>query len=219
MAGKREVVVEPAGAGETDKGSFGFKYRGWAGIVFLAPLVVVTMLAQPMLPTGSWVGLAFNSVAWIFFAAGATFRFWATLYLGGRKRRVVVNEGPYSICRNPLYVGSLLLGVSGALFAQSATLAAGILLTTLVYMIGTVPAEERYLLKRLGAEYQSYLDSVPRWWPAPKLFKSPEVIEVNLIGLKIEGSRAMKWVWLPILGFVIAQLRVQAWWPHVLRLP
>ena len=219
MAEKRAVVIEPAGAGETDKGSFGFKYRGWAGIVFLAPLVIVTMLARPLLPAGAWSDLILNSVAWIVFATGAAFRFWSTLYVGGRKRRVVVSDGPYSICRNPLYVGSFLLGVSGALFAKSLTLAAGIALTSLIYFMGAVPAEERYLLKRLGADYQKYLDTVPRYFPSPRLFRSPEVFEVNLIGLRIEASRAMKWVWLPVLGLLIAQLRTEPWWPHLLRLP
>ncbi len=36
------------------------------------------------------------------FLAGAAFRFWATLYLGGRKDAVVVDTGPYSLCRHPL---------------------------------------------------------------------------------------------------------------------
>lgn len=219
MAEGKAVAVEPAAAGETDKQSFGFRFRGWAGIVFLVPLAAVTMLAQPLLPVEEWAGLVTTSLAWILFAAGAFFRFWSTLYVGGRKRRVVVAEGPYSICRNPLYVGSFLLGISGALFAKSLTLAFGIALTSLVYAMGAVPAEERYLLKRLGGDYQRYLDTVPRYWPNPKLYRTPEVIEVNLIGLRIEASRALKWVWLPVIGLAIAHLRVQPWWPHLLRLP
>jgi protein-S-isoprenylcysteine O-methyltransferase Ste14 len=219
MAEGKAVVVEPAEAGETDKQSFGFRMRGWAGIIFMVPLVTVTMLAQPLLPSNAWAELLVTSIAWLVFVAGALFRFWSTLYVGGRKRRVVVSEGPYSICRNPLYVGSFLLGVSGALFAQSLTLAAGIALTSLVYAMGAVPAEERYLLKRLGDVYQKYLDTVPRYWPDFSLYRTPETIEVNLIGLRIEASRALKWIWLPVIGLVMARLRLEPWWPHLLRLP
>jgi protein-S-isoprenylcysteine O-methyltransferase Ste14 len=45
---------------------------------------------------------------------GATLRLWSTLYIGGRKRVVLVSDGPYSLCRNPLYVGTFLIALSNA---------------------------------------------------------------------------------------------------------
>jgi protein-S-isoprenylcysteine O-methyltransferase Ste14 len=33
-------------------------------------------------------------------------RIWATTWIAGRKRQSVVNDGPYALTRNPLYVGT-----------------------------------------------------------------------------------------------------------------
>jgi protein-S-isoprenylcysteine O-methyltransferase Ste14 len=220
MPEARSKAVEFPPDTRTDREAFGFKYRGWAGIVVLIPLVVVTLLAQPLLPERPYMKLLLTSAAWVVFLVGAAFRFWSTLYVGGRKRSMVVREGPYSICRNPLYVGSLLIAISGALFAESLTLAIGIALTSMIYALGAVPAEERYLRQTLGEHYEKYRATVPRYLPKPGLYKSSEVIEVHLRGLRVETRRAMKWMWLPVVGLAIAFLRVQPWWPHIhLRLP
>src|ERR1700674_3168149 len=39
-------------------------------------------------------------------------RTWCTLYIGGRKRRELITQGPYSIVRNPLYLFSSI-GAAG----------------------------------------------------------------------------------------------------------
>jgi protein-S-isoprenylcysteine O-methyltransferase Ste14 len=35
-------------------------------------------------------------------------RLWCTLYIGNRKSVQLVMDGPYSLCRNPLYTASIL---------------------------------------------------------------------------------------------------------------
>ncbi|MEG0818380.1 MAG: isoprenylcysteine carboxylmethyltransferase family protein, partial [Brevundimonas sp.] len=35
-------------------------------------------------------------------------RAWCSLYIGGRKKAEIVNRGPYSISRNPLYIFSFM---------------------------------------------------------------------------------------------------------------
>lgn len=39
-------------------------------------------------------------------------RFWSILYIGGRKNKEVMQDGPYSMCRHPLYQFSTM-GVVG----------------------------------------------------------------------------------------------------------
>ena len=103
----------------------GFRWRGLVGAIVAVFFGMVVMLTAPPIPKGSWPDLLFTSLAWMLFIAGAALRFWSTLYiggrkLGGRKQNGVVTEGPYSLCRNPLYLGTFLLGLSAACFLQSA---------------------------------------------------------------------------------------------------
>jgi protein-S-isoprenylcysteine O-methyltransferase Ste14 len=54
-------------------------------------------------------------------------RCWCTLYIGGRKGAELVDIGPYSLCRNPLYFFSFL-GAAGV-GAQTGALTVALLFT------------------------------------------------------------------------------------------
>jgi protein-S-isoprenylcysteine O-methyltransferase Ste14 len=88
---------------------------------------------------------------------------------GGRDGRVyaegLVTDGVYSLCRNPMYVGNILIGIGVALASNSLlALAITVLLIVFAY-IAIVVAEERYLLGKFGAAFQAYCDATPRWLP------------------------------------------------------
>lgn len=51
-------------------------------------------------------------------------RAWCSLYIGGRKKQEIVTCGPYSLCRNPLYVFSFI-GAFG-IGAQTGSLTVGV---------------------------------------------------------------------------------------------
>ncbi|MGU9537294.1 methyltransferase family protein, partial [Proteus mirabilis] len=51
-------------------------------------------------------------------------RAWCALYIGGRKKQEIVTSGPYSLCRNPLYVFSVI-GAFGV-GAQTGSLSVGL---------------------------------------------------------------------------------------------
>ena len=64
--------------------------------------------------------------------AGASLGFWATLYVGGRKETVLVTDGPYSACCNPLYLESFFLAVAAPLFLDRAVAVAAVLIAALI---------------------------------------------------------------------------------------
>jgi len=88
---------------------------------------------------------------------------------GGRDRRVyaedLVTEGLYGHCRNPMYVGNVLI-LAGLAVASNSWLALGLLLPLYLFVcVCIVAAEERYLAERFGDAYDEYCRDVPRWRP------------------------------------------------------
>ncbi|HEY3175425.1 MAG TPA: isoprenylcysteine carboxylmethyltransferase family protein [Candidatus Polarisedimenticolia bacterium] len=198
---------------------WGFRRRGTFARVSLIPLLLLVLLSRPTIEAGSMADMWTNTLALLAALAGVGLRLWATLYLGNRKGRLVVNEGPYSVCRNPLYHGSLLMAVSGCLCLKSVTLALGAVLTVSAYMLVTVPSEEAFLRERLGEPYLSYCRTVPRYWPRFSLFRTRPVIEIDLHALKLEVRRCLMFLVLPLAAEGIGHVRMQPWWPHLFRLP
>ena len=88
---------------------------------------------------------------------------------GGRHRRVyaedLVTDGLFAHCRNPMYVGNLLILVGVAVASNSwICVTVAIPLFTFVY-VAIVAAEERYLREKFGEGFVKYTRDVPRWIP------------------------------------------------------
>lgn len=101
-------------------------------------------------------------------------RLWSTLYVGGRKNTELVVGGPYSMCRNPLYLFSTVgsFGI-GLLFGSIA--AAGLfVLTTYIVFLKTARQEEHYLGIRFGPAYQAYASQTPLFWPSLSSYQEPD---------------------------------------------
>ncbi|MBS0210660.1 MAG: isoprenylcysteine carboxylmethyltransferase family protein [Planctomycetes bacterium] len=197
-----------------------FRARGWAGgLAILAASLAVLASTAPFPRSGRWSDIAWDAAAWSMFLAGLTFRFWATLYVGGRKSHLVVCTGPYSICRHPLYVGTFLIWLSAAVFLHSVTFAVGIMAAIVFYIVGTIPAEESQLVACLGADYEAYMRRTPRFWPQWRDLHLGEKLLVDVPALSAEARRALRWIFLPLLADCLAQLQLQPWWPHGWWLP
>ena len=195
--------------------------RAWISILLLTPFAAATLLSQPILSTDSPWYLLLQALGWTSFLGGVAVRWWATMYIGGRKTMHVVAEGPYSLCRNPLYLGTFLITLSLAFYLPSLTFAVGLAITSVFYLGVTVSAEERRLEQAFGAEYVRYCQEVPRFLPRLQIPRTEAVIEVVMAGLKAEAIRAARYVWVPLIAQVIAHLRpvLESWWPHFWRLP
>ena len=196
-----------------------FRWRGAVGAFVLTPACLVTLFSTPLVAAGSWLDLLANVLGWASFVAGAALRFWATLFIGGRKDKVLMTDGPYSICRNPLYLGSLLLMVAAGLWLKSLVFVAALAAVAAVYMRTTVPAEEEYLRARHGRAFDRYCTRVPCIMPSLREFRTPQRVEANIHTLRLECARASRWVWLPVIGLAVSYLRNQPWWPHFFTLP
>ncbi len=155
-------------------GNFFFKYRNWLFIIFYALLfiphvpqlfteknfgehyylypiiigLIVTVIGQAI--RGATIGLAY-------------------IIRGGKNKKVyaedLVTTGIFAHCRNPLYVGNILM-LAGV----------GVLSNSLLYVVIMIPfflfvyqaivlAEENFLLNKFGEQFNNYCARVNRWFP------------------------------------------------------
>jgi protein-S-isoprenylcysteine O-methyltransferase Ste14 len=93
----------------------------------------------------------------------------AYIIRGGANRRVhaenLVTTGIFSHCRNPLYVGNILI-LTGLGIASSSLLFM-VVFAPLFFLFyhAIVMAEENFLLNKFGEEYNEYRRKVNRWIP------------------------------------------------------
>ncbi len=96
---------------------------------------------------------------------GLGLRAWAARHL--RKDRVLATTGPYAYTRNPLYLGSFLLGLGLALSCRSE----GLLLLFLVFFaivyVPTMILEAEHLRALFGPAFEAYERQVPLFFPRP----------------------------------------------------
>ena len=82
-----------------------------------------------------------------------------------RKYEGVTRNGIYAYTRNPLYIGSFLLG-SGACIMSNDLLFSAVFFSFFILLYGRVVIrEEKYLIDRYGGDYLRYIDEVPRIFP------------------------------------------------------
>ncbi len=99
-------------------------------------------------------------------AAGEAIRVWACGYLV--RNETLTRDGPYRLIRHPLYLGSLLIGIGLTVLAQNLTLWLGAFVALyLGFYLPAMYVEELRLQSLFGAEYQEYMEEVPRLMPWP----------------------------------------------------
>jgi protein-S-isoprenylcysteine O-methyltransferase Ste14 len=147
-------------------GNFWFHWRNTLfPVAFLLVFVPGPRLFESPL-VAALVGLAVAGLGQAARAATIGFKY---VIRGGRNRRVyaedLVTDGLYRQCRNPMYVGNLLIlfGVSIASNSWGCALTA-IPLFVFIYA-AIVAAEEDFLRRKFGAAYGEFCADVPRWLP------------------------------------------------------
>lgn len=116
--------------------------------------VLYFWLAQP-----TWRFLALGAVL---IGPGLLIRALASGHV--RKNEALATSGPYAYTRNPLYLGSLLIGVGFAVASRSWWI--GVLLVVMFFAIymPVIRGEEKFL-RETFPEFEKYAQEVPRMFP------------------------------------------------------
>ena len=147
-------------------GGWLFSRRTWLPLPIVVALLLVPSDSGPFsfLTPLSWLGVPLLLV-------GEGVRLWAVRHIGviSRTRRdrlgPLVSTGPFSLVRNPLYLGNILLWLGLTVSARLFWLAPLVLALLALEYHAIVRWEERLLTTRIGDRYREYLTRVPRWRP------------------------------------------------------
>jgi protein-S-isoprenylcysteine O-methyltransferase Ste14 len=144
-----------------------FSHRLAVGLVFAAAGV---LLARPHTLWGEhrlWGSIG----SLLLVIAGMALRFWAAGSAGTHTHSASIEGpqlatgGPYAFVRNPIYLGSMILGLGMiGLIGDVRLLPLHVGAFALLYTI-LIPAEERFLRATFGSKYETYCAAVPRLVP------------------------------------------------------
>lgn len=133
--------------------------------LLLVPLAALTLITDSAWPAHHPVHETAEALALFLLVAGVLVRLIATAFIGGRKSEQVMNVGPYSLVRNPLYIGSLLIVTAAGLSFGSVLLALIYCVVSWALFTCLIVAEEAYLRDQFGSAYIDYAARTPRWIP------------------------------------------------------
>jgi protein-S-isoprenylcysteine O-methyltransferase Ste14 len=87
-----------------------------------------------------------------------------------RKNREVTTSGPYAYVRNPLYLGSILIGVGFAIAARDVWIGVVLVVFFLAIYVPVMRSEQNYLREQFP-EYDDYARRVPALVPRTLWFE------------------------------------------------
>ena len=154
-------------------GNFFFKYRNWVFVIFYAALFIPSpplFSKEGFGETYYWlpiiIGLIITATGQLI--RGATIGL-AYIVRGGKDGKPyaegLVTQGIFSHCRNPLYVGNILMLLGVGILANSLFYTAVMMPLFLFLYQAIVLAEENFLQGKFGPGFDEYCTQVNRWVP------------------------------------------------------
>jgi len=123
-------------------------------------------------------------------------RLWCSIYIAGYKTDRLIKEGPYSICRNPLYFFSFIGALGVGMATESFLIPFLIMITFTIYYPMVIKSEEAEMLKKHGKEYEAYLSQVPSFFPHISKLKEAGTYITKPIIFRKHIFSALWFVWL-----------------------
>ena len=119
---------------------------------------------------------------------GLGLRAWASGHL--KKNETLATTGPYAFTRNPLYLGSFIMGVGFTIAAGRTFLVLIFIIMILGIYLPVMRVESQTLLELFGKKYQRYASEVPLFWPRFSPYRQNEVEFDSNLYLRYREYRA-----------------------------
>lgn len=182
----------------------------------IALIAILLFIVSGSAWEGGWLEPVMFVLGSFLVAMGMLGRLWSAFYIGGYKTRKLITEGPYSMCRHPLYFFSFVAMMGIGL--TTCTLAIPVLLGVFfaMYYPAVIRSERARLIQTHGDAYMEYANKVPAFWPKFGQLQEPESYTANpAIFRKEMGSALWFVVALGAIGSVlILKHHVHLDWIH-----
>jgi protein-S-isoprenylcysteine O-methyltransferase Ste14 len=183
-----------------------------AGFWFVAAGATV-----PALGEDSIGGLVLFAIGAILTIVGSTGRTWCLVLIAGRKDKQLMTAGPYSVCRNPLYLFSLIGTVGVGLATRTVTVPCVAFTAFLIYYVGVIRSEQSRLARTHGDAFKAYISDVNALFPSFRTYHPLGETQEVFVRPFLKGLMDNGWFILAFAGLqVISELRTHgmffSWW-------
>jgi len=135
-----------------DYAAWAARWRVALGFGLAAAFLVVAQPSRLLLLCGGAIALA-----------GLLIRAWSAGYLAKNQR--LVTGGPYSYTRNPLYLGSALMGLGCAVAGRSWIMGVAFAAFFVLVYGAVIKRETRFLRREFPEAFELYAKQVPLFFP------------------------------------------------------
>ena len=140
---------------------FGIPFLISIAIQFIIPFSLPQgILRQVLIPVG--IALIIIGIGFIVLAR-REFAHFGQSTDPGHPTNKIIKTGVFSISRNPLYLGSVIVFLGIALTLNILWTLVTLLLSIIICLYVLIIPEEKYLAVKFGEEYREYIASVHRW--------------------------------------------------------
>lgn len=148
--------------------------------LLVSRLFGLTLFAFLLFGSSYWhraplVDQALFSLGVLLAVTGVCGRLWCLSYIAGRKKKVLVMTGPYSLCRHPLYFFSFVAGIGLGLCTETVSAAVLFVLGFAAYYPQAIRGEEAFLSDNF-AGYEEYKKRVPLFFPRWSAFAEGDAL-------------------------------------------
>ncbi len=161
----------------------------------LAITILVALCSEPPIGMRTWILHVLELAGYAMLVAATLWRIWCLTFIGGSKDGQLAVTGPYSVVRNPLYVGSFIGIVGIGLALKLPMLAVGLAMAFGILYPAVVAQEEERLAGLFGPVYVNYCAAVPRWLPRWSAYHEPEHVLVSTAKVRQGIVDGMWYLW------------------------
>lgn len=170
-------------------------------------LVVIVFSSSAWKDTVPVFGAILSFMGILLVGIAAVGRLWCSLYIGGFKTHTLITQGPYSLCRNPLYFFSFIGAVGVGLATETLVFTAVIAIVFVLYYPLVIKAEEQVLREEHGKAFDDYVSVTPKVFPGLSRLNEPDTYTVNPKFYRRNMVQVIWFIWAVGLLQLIAVLR------------
>jgi len=144
----------------SDYATWASRWRVPLGFVLGAAYLILAQPSPPLLLSGAALGLA-----------GLLLRAWSAGHLAKNQR--LATSGPYACTRNPLYLGSALMGLGAAVAGRSWIMGLAFAAFFILVYWPVMEREAQFLQREFPEAFEPYARQVPLFFPKFPRIRTP----------------------------------------------